>query len=707
MTNANSTKRALLASVMAMLLCFTMLLGTTFAWFTDMATSSGNKIVAGSLKVDLEVLEADNTTWTSVKDSNAAIFDYTNWEPGYTQVKILRVVNEGTLAFKWKATLSSTAGVSDLAKVIEVYVSETITTYPTDRADLSGWDKLGTLDKFIDTIEATTFGSIEPNDAKDANQTLAIAFKMQEDAGNEYQEMTLGEFDLTITATQLEFESDSFGKDYDKDASFVGEIVTLDELKSVIENGGSAKLANDLTLDAPLTVAQGKSVALDLDGNTLTGNIVIDNGGALTVSNGTVANTNDGVSAIQTNGGELTLNNATIESARHGVRAEGGKVTINGGTYKVVPTSAKTLHAVNVSDGATLVINGGTFIGPAGTMADSGAAVNVQAGSTATINGGNFSGGKLNTLAAKGTLTVKGGTFDQDPSAYAAGFTVVNNGNGTYTVTPPFVADKEALVNAVESNTNAIQGYAIDELTLNEKNATNGYMVKFNAAAEDVTIGAANIRATITLSGAPEGYSWPNQSNAPAGFSFPVDNANDFSPAGTSLTFKNIDFINDKDYSKVSNSAQRATRYIYAVAEEVVFENCTFDGGVVVFGDAKFVNCTFKEDDLKVDADGYAKDGMFCLFIDHEYATSGSWTVDLEGCTFDASGYGCVKVAGDRGANITVNVKDCSFTNTCPSNYWSKTTPKYDVKVTGSNITVNDLGGNDWSDGANAGIGNG
>ncbi|MBR6546106.1 MAG: SipW-dependent-type signal peptide-containing protein, partial [Clostridia bacterium] len=66
MTN-KTTKRALLSSVLALALCFTMLLGTTFAWFTDSVTSSGNKISSGTLKIDLELLEKDGT-WNSIKE---------------------------------------------------------------------------------------------------------------------------------------------------------------------------------------------------------------------------------------------------------------------------------------------------------------------------------------------------------------------------------------------------------------------------------------------------------------------------------------------------------------------------------------------------------------------------------------------------------------------------------------------------------------
>ncbi len=54
MTNRKSTKRALLGSVMAMVLCLAMLVGATFAWFTDTASTGVNKIQSGKLDVALK-----------------------------------------------------------------------------------------------------------------------------------------------------------------------------------------------------------------------------------------------------------------------------------------------------------------------------------------------------------------------------------------------------------------------------------------------------------------------------------------------------------------------------------------------------------------------------------------------------------------------------------------------------------------------------
>ncbi len=212
----------------------------------------------------------------------------------------------------------------------------------------------------------------------------------------------------------------------------VTDAATLDD---ALAEGGNVLVSSDIT--SSTTVPAGET-SLNLNQNTLNGNLMLADGAELTVANGTVSNTDDTKSAIAAPAGtSVVLNNVTVESSRHALRAEGGKMEINGGTYKVVPTGKKTLHALNVSDGSEVIVNDGTFIGPKGTVADSGAAVNVQAGSTVIINGGNFSGGKNRTLScnAAGTLIIRGGTFDQDPTTYVdAGYKVTLTG-GSYVVT--------------------------------------------------------------------------------------------------------------------------------------------------------------------------------------------------------------------------------------------------------------------------------
>lgn len=211
------TKRALLISIVVMLVCLCMFTSTTWAWFTDEVTSAENKIQAGNLKVDLELLDKETGIWNSLKESKAPIFNYDRWEPGYVDAKILKIENEGSLALKWVAKFYSKNQLSALADVIDVYVlpSATELNYPT--RSLEGYTCVGNLRSFINSIEETTYGSLEA----DQVAYLGIALKMRESAGNEYQGLSLcGTFDIRVLATQYSSEYDSFGNQYDKDATF-------------------------------------------------------------------------------------------------------------------------------------------------------------------------------------------------------------------------------------------------------------------------------------------------------------------------------------------------------------------------------------------------------------------------------------------------------------------------------------------------------
>ena len=226
-----------------------------------------------------------------------------------------------------------------------------------------------------------------------------------------------------------------------------------DELQKAAAFGGEVTLTEDVVLENPLEIQA--NMVLHLGGKTLTGVVTVAEGVQATIAGGKVVNNDKSVSGITSNG-NLTLDNVEIESARHALRVESGKVVINGGTYKVAPISNSTLHALNVGDDNTtaeVIIKGGTFIGPKGTMADSGSAVNVRNGSKVVIEGGNFSGGKKNTLSNAGTMTIKGGNFDQNPKAewIAAGFKAVEKGSRYYVVADEIDAVAETVTDLSEA----------------------------------------------------------------------------------------------------------------------------------------------------------------------------------------------------------------------------------------------------------------
>ena len=131
-------KRALLYSVISLLLSVTMLMGTTYAWFTDSVSSSSNIITAGNL--DVEMYYTDDLESGNWKDaSNTAVFNYDNWEPGYTEVRYIKIVNAGSLALRYRMSIIPEGVVGKLAEVIDLYYLEK----PT--ANLQGRDALAAL----------------------------------------------------------------------------------------------------------------------------------------------------------------------------------------------------------------------------------------------------------------------------------------------------------------------------------------------------------------------------------------------------------------------------------------------------------------------------------------------------------------------------------------------------------------------------------
>ena len=220
MTKKHSTKRALVASVLMLALCFTMLVGTTFAWFTDTVESGNNIIKTGNL--DVEMYWADGTKAVPTEDngwtdaSSGAIFNYALWEPGYTEVRHIKIANEGTLALKYNVSIVASGAVSKLADVIDVYYVDPAVQV-ANRTDLNDSNKLGTLTDVLANLGESGNGTLLAG----ASDTITIALKMQETAGNEYMNLEIGtEFSIRVVATQLASEKDSFDNQFDQSAAY-------------------------------------------------------------------------------------------------------------------------------------------------------------------------------------------------------------------------------------------------------------------------------------------------------------------------------------------------------------------------------------------------------------------------------------------------------------------------------------------------------
>ena len=247
MKRKNAMRKALFSSVISLLLCVSMLVGTTFAWFTDEVTSSGNKIQSGSL--DIELYELTEAGWNNIGDDKSPLFNWDKWEPGYTDFAVLKVENAGTLALKWAAMITplTLENMTKLADVIDVYVIEGIDTLPENFGDIQTWTHVGNLKTFMENFASNTQGTLLAGESA----TLGIALHMQETAGNEYQNLSLGTvFDISIFATQLTNESDAFGDQYDADAAYPAKYKITKTVKVGKTESGAIVTAAPLELTA-------------------------------------------------------------------------------------------------------------------------------------------------------------------------------------------------------------------------------------------------------------------------------------------------------------------------------------------------------------------------------------------------------------------------------------------------------------------------
>ena len=239
-------RRPLLKSFLALLLCLSLLIGSTFAWFTDSVTSSGNIIKSGNLDVEMywsdRLLSVDSPEWQNA--DGVPVFDYSNWEPGYTQVRYVKISNEGSLALKWLLSIETEAQLGTIAEVIDVYYINPVSSAITS---LDGLTPVGIL-KDVIAGHSSTSGNLLPKSAQGGNTAiLAIAFHMQESAGNDYMSQSTGAFTLKLLATQLQYESDSFDNTYDKEATWPNSIPT-GSVSAPVTPAADGTVANDLTM---------------------------------------------------------------------------------------------------------------------------------------------------------------------------------------------------------------------------------------------------------------------------------------------------------------------------------------------------------------------------------------------------------------------------------------------------------------------------
>ena len=252
------TKKALLMSVLSMVLCVAMLVGMTFAWFTDTASTAVNKIQAGNL--DIDIVDKDGKSLDgkslSFKDVNGKTDIL--WEPGATfKLDSFRIVNKGNLALKYKVVINGVKGSAKLLKAIDFSV------------------KIGDAEKALADWEGILLPKekVAVNDKEEVEKTslITISAKMKEDAGNEYQGLSIDGLGITVLATQYTYENDSFNNMYDDTADMtpdnLDKLVSANITETAVANKNTVLKNEDSTVVATVpanAVAEGTKLTLSV-----------------------------------------------------------------------------------------------------------------------------------------------------------------------------------------------------------------------------------------------------------------------------------------------------------------------------------------------------------------------------------------------------------------------------------------------------------
>lgn len=450
-------------SLLCMILCVGMFLGTSYAWFTSEVTNTGNEIYIGILDVGFNKLvdgKPQDLADAAVTDpaKKLQLFDKNIlWEPGYTTLETIQVVNKGDLAFKY--ALNFTDGkhiVADgqtaqpeilqaVAENFDVWVYDhqanggapQATGYGDLIATGSKWVKAGTLQEilagkavlsnmtmpteaqlaWLAEQEAANKAAQGEENQEAANQgetaqvstlpthTYTIALHMMENAKiTDVMGMKIG-LNVKLVAYQQNSESDSFGN------SQYDQLVTdVEQLQAALNNGGTVALMTNIDLSqTQLTVPKGKTVVLDLNGMKLTG----------TVKEAVSLITNDGTLIINGDGEISVIFDGAVNNGKAvNTISNRGKLTVNGGKITNTGTGNQIGYAIDNYNGATLTVNGGEISAAGSSYYDG---IRLFCGSSETLV--TVNGGKISTIWAqnptkdkatevKGTVIVNGGKID-------------------------------------------------------------------------------------------------------------------------------------------------------------------------------------------------------------------------------------------------------------------------------------------------------
>ena len=646
MSNRKQTKRALLTSIMALVMCVVMLVGTTFAWFTDTASTNVNKIEAGKLDVQMldkgdNDLEGKTLNWVKAEGGkNQQVL----WEPGCSyDLESFKIKNNGNLKLKYKVLINGLIGNAELLNAIDFTVAVADPAL-TPKDGTSTVSTVADLNSFEGKLDAGAETSL-----------ITITGKMKTDAGNTYQGKTIDGIAITVYAAQVEGEFDSTRMDYDKDATydytFVAGNSEAETALSANKENIYVALAGDVTFDVkpydqkPMGGADTKLIVIEGHGHKLTFN-----------------NTNSDWNNVTWGDAKLVIKNAVIDNS--GYNAAGGAwishdIYFNG-----------HIELENVTFTNAVALNGKATLTNV-QISDQNAAQDtymlwICAGSNVTLNNVTIDGksavGKANrAIAIKDEyianptdtmLTVNGLTATSDK--YAAIYvtsksaTMINL-NGVIDVTGAAVSDK--LIQESSNSTGTVT--VNDNSTKVVKAATQEELKNAIAAVETGKSAKVELgEGTYTLYNVAAGKTKST--------SLVIEGAGKDSTVFTAgdLTITNANGEGSSDYSYENSEVVFKDMTInvgtgnykgFVRAKSLYFENCKIVGRGSYWGvgSVVFKNCEF--------ADNAG---------DYNIWTYAGTDFTFDGCTFNSSVGKFINAYKEQRVDSTLNFIKCNFNYT-------------------------------------------
>lgn len=271
---AKTTRRALVMGLLSMGLSASMLVGTTFAWFTDSVASSNNLIKSGNLDVELYYQTEGQTNWTKVDENTNVFMENALWEPGHTEVVKLKVVNEGSLALKYQLGVNIASEIGsknvlgnefELSDYIKYAIVDGAQDYADRNAAVAAVDATSTSLKTV--YEASAKLLPQDGDASTNDESVVtMVVYMPTSVGNEAncakdEKIPTINLGINLFATQATYEKDSFDDQYDANNA----VFTVEEANQLLEEGAgdvtlAACNAANATLEVPASFAHTLTV---------------------------------------------------------------------------------------------------------------------------------------------------------------------------------------------------------------------------------------------------------------------------------------------------------------------------------------------------------------------------------------------------------------------------------------------------------------